>query len=192
MNKEELINKEFTLDLGSTPTQVIVKDIDITKDKVIVEYLNSTPDRIEEFTISDFEYFAMIKIDNNKNLIDDAYKSYTNYPLATIQDHHTNLLYQNLYKGWCIRIGRSMVSPHPTRHLTQEEFTNKCKTDSDFSERWGLKIEERELSEDERHNLLTQQMTKLRAIRDEDYINYNIPTKLITITYNNKTIESYE
>jgi hypothetical protein len=41
---------------------VIVKDV--TKDKVIVEYLNSTPGRIEEFTISDFEYFAMIKIES--------------------------------------------------------------------------------------------------------------------------------
>ena len=60
MLKEELIGKEFTLDLGSTPTQVTVKDI--TKDKVIVEYKNSTPGRMEEFTISDFEYFAMIKI----------------------------------------------------------------------------------------------------------------------------------
>jgi hypothetical protein len=60
MLKEELIGKEFTLDLGSTPTQVTVKDI--TKDKVIVEYKNSTPGRIEEFTISNFEYLAMIKI----------------------------------------------------------------------------------------------------------------------------------
>jgi len=72
------------------------------------------------------------------------------------------------------------------------EFIDKCKTNPEFSGKWGLQIEKRELSEDERYNLLTQQMTKLRAIRDEDYINYNIPTKLITITYNNKTIESYE
>jgi hypothetical protein len=76
--------------------------------------------------------------------------------------------------------------------LSQEKFINKCKTDTEFSETWELKIEERELSQDERYDLLTQQMTKLRAIRDEDYINYNIPTKLITITYNDKTIESYE
>ena len=35
----------------------------------------------------------------------------------------------------------------------------------------------RELSESERYNLLTKQMTKLRAIIDEDYIKYNIPTQ---------------
>jgi len=63
MNKEQLIGKEFNLDLGSlAPVSMIVKDV--TKDKVIVEYLKSTPGRIEEFTISDFEYFAMIKIES--------------------------------------------------------------------------------------------------------------------------------
>ena len=62
MNKEQLIGKTFTLDLGSTPVEVIVNDM--TEDKVIVEYLKSTPGRIEEFTISDFEYFAMIKLES--------------------------------------------------------------------------------------------------------------------------------
>ena len=34
-----------------------------------------------------------------------------------------------------------------------------------------------ELGKNARYNLLTKQMTKLRAIRDEDYIKYNIPTR---------------
>ncbi len=63
MNKEELIGEKFNLDLGSLASvSVIVKDV--TKDKVIVEYLKSTPGRIEEFTISDFEYFAMVKLES--------------------------------------------------------------------------------------------------------------------------------
>ena len=62
MNKEQLIGKKFTLDLGSTPVEVVVNDI--TENKVVVEYLKSTPGRIEEFTISDFEYFAMIKLES--------------------------------------------------------------------------------------------------------------------------------
>jgi hypothetical protein len=62
MNKEQLIGKKFTLDLGSTPVEIVVNDI--TENKVIVEYLKSTPGRIEEFTISDFEYFAMIKLES--------------------------------------------------------------------------------------------------------------------------------
>jgi hypothetical protein len=63
MNKEQIIGKRFTLDLGSlAPVQMVVKEV--TKDKVIVEYLNSTPGRLEQFTISDFEYLAMIKIES--------------------------------------------------------------------------------------------------------------------------------
>jgi hypothetical protein len=55
--KEEIIGKQFNLDLGSSsPVSVIVKDI--KNDKVIAEYLNSTPGRTEEFTLSNFEYFA--------------------------------------------------------------------------------------------------------------------------------------
>ena len=60
MSKEEIIGKTFNLDLGSSPVEV--KVIKITDSKVIVEYLHSTPGRIEEFSISNFEYFTMIKI----------------------------------------------------------------------------------------------------------------------------------
>ena len=77
-------------------------------------------------------------VDNGCNIwTGDAYKNYTNYPLATIHDHHTNILYQNRDKGWCMLNGRSMVSPHPTRHLSQEEFTNKIKNDDEFAKKWG-------------------------------------------------------
>ena len=134
-------------------------------------------------------------------MIDEAYESYTSYPLATIHDHHTNILYQNRYKGWCMLNGRSMASPHPTRHLSQEEFINKCKTDSEFSEKWrtllGLKIEERELSLLERYELMKKLdnwvSVHYKEPKTMEYMDsQNIPTKLITITYNNETIESYE
>ena len=76
---------------------------------------------------------------------------------------------------------------------TKEEFIRLIKTDSEFSERWGLKIEERELDMMERWAIadLTPNMEEF------DFANYmcdkhNVPTKLITITYNNETIESNE
>ena len=91
-------------------------------------------------------------------------------------------------------------------HHTQEEFINKCKTDTEFSERWGLKIEERNLSLEERMELSPNIIETITRI---DLINYiedngksynmtrmlddkNIPTKLITISYNDKKLESYE
>ena len=84
--------------------------------------------------------------------------------------------------------------------LSKEEFINKCKTDNEFSKTWGLKIEERELSLEERMDLSrekrrhswnwqnwSEEEMEWRMNND-----WNIPTKLITITYNNETIESYE
>jgi hypothetical protein len=142
-----------------------------------------------------------------QELLDEAYKNYTKYPLATIHDHRTNILYQNRDKGWCVLNGRSMVSPHPTRHLTQQEFINKCKTDTEFSEKWGLKIEERELRLGERGDIFKRiypnksvddfapdgmEVQSLSHQLNTRYNNAKIPTKLITITYNDKTIESYE
>lgn len=82
----------------------------------------------------------------------------------------------------------------------QEEFINKCKTDPEFSEKWGLKIEERELSWDERADLSRE---KRRTYANWPYWSleemeyhltdvWNIPTRLITLRYNDTTIESYK
>ena len=84
--------------------------------------------------------------------------------------------------------------------LTKDEFIKKCKTDIEFSQRWGLKIEEQELSLEERLNLLKKlEIFQERVIDNakSEMIHsladsHSIPTKLITITYNDKTIESYE
>jgi hypothetical protein len=113
-----------------------------------------------------------------KQIVNEVYENYINKLIFNEKDCHVDDLINQPNKTFI---------PY-----NQEEFINKIKTDKLFSERWGLKIEERGLRKDERHKLLTQQMSKLRAIRDEDYIEYNIPTKLITVTYNNETIEIYD
>ena len=83
--------------------------------------------------------------------------------------------------------------------LSQEDFISKIKTDSEFSETWGLKIEERELSFNERiKHIVNSLKSNAPLLMEEDekttqWLNENnIPTKLITLTYNNETIESYE
>jgi hypothetical protein len=84
--------------------------------------------------------------------------------------------------------------------LSKEEFIDKCKTDSEFSEKWGLKIEERELSLEERMDLSRE---KRRTYWNWPYWSFeemewhltnewNIPTKLITLTYKDEKIEIYE
>ena len=83
--------------------------------------------------------------------------------------------------------------------ISKECFINKIKTDPEFSETWGLKIEERELSLEDRMILCKEKWDYSwnRTINIEDIEwrmnnEWNIPTKLITLTYNNETIESHE
>ena len=81
-----------------------------------------------------------------------------------------------------------------TYWLTKEEFIEEIKTDDEFSENWGLKIEERELSLEERKIHMSKYSNdRIYPDWDEKFLNEKgIPTKLITITYNDKTITSYE
>ena len=81
--------------------------------------------------------------------------------------------------------------------LKKEEFINICKTNPEFSERWGLKIEERELSTQERNEWFQVHLNGNNPFMKSDWKDFeldqqNIPTKLITLTYNNEKIKSYE
>jgi len=116
---------------------------------------------------------------------------------------------------WMKEIVLNLPFPNKSYGLfSHEEFINKCKTNPEFSEKWGLQIEERELSLEERL-LLADKINK--EIRQDLYsyafnnpiytggINQrpddverhhllndlNIPTKLITVTYQGKTIASH-
>ena len=69
----------------------------------------------------------------------------------------------------------------------KELFLFEIKTNPEFSDKWGLKIEERELNHDERINLCLQLRpeTKFAAHYEtnETLMNdWNIPTRLITVT----------
>jgi hypothetical protein len=102
------------------------------------------------------------------------------------------------------------VDPIKVKEHTKPQFEYRCKTDDEFSEKWGLTIEERKLSWEERKDLLTPEQYDGTILENgqrtgfgyispftDKVIHYwmnlhNIPTKLITITYNGKVIESYE
>ena len=82
--------------------------------------------------------------------------------------------------------------------ISKEDFICKIKTDNEFSEKWGLKIEERELSLEERHQISLSRIGH-NGIADRDNISWHetynktgIPTKLITLTYKNETVITYE
>jgi hypothetical protein len=129
---------------------------------------------------------------NKEQIIDEAYENYEKEIIRQrqIQKEEVDRL----------RSQGKRVRVYLIELLIRDEFINKCKTNPEFSEKWGLKIEERELSWEERSKLLsTEQFYEFGFLSPftDIIINYylnqkNIPTKLITITYNDKTIESYE
>jgi hypothetical protein len=111
-----------------------------------------------------------------QELLDDAYK---NYLKKYEQDKTPGIVYY--------------TDPLQYRPYTIEQFIHMINTDSEFSQRWGLKIEERELSLEERNNVYKKQWGPgVSELSHDRFNSLNIPTKLITITYNDKTIESYE
>ena len=83
---------------------------------------------------------------------------------------------------------------------SKETFVDECKNNPEFSEKWGLKIEERELSLEERADLSRE---KRRTYANWPYWSleemeyhltdvWNIPTKLITLEYKQEKIYIYE
>jgi hypothetical protein len=74
-------------------------------------------------------------------IIDSTYKSY----LRKAKNQTTEDLFGSMIKG--DEIIHGMLEAHTRDFIpyTREQFIDKCKTNKEFSERWGLKIEEREL-----------------------------------------------
>ena len=118
-----------------------------------------------------------------QGLLDEVYKNY--WGKVSVNNEEDCLVKQE--EGSLLK---------EVRVLYQQEYINKCKTDPEFSEKWGLKIEERELSLEERVKIWDEKYLKdvlpENSMDNLDLDGDNIPRKLITITYNDKKIESYE
>ena len=98
------------------------------------------------------------------------------------------------YNKWIAEYWNNRIYPNQN---DKEEFINRIKTNPEFSEKWGLKIEERELSEKERiifagYDYENGGGIGWNMIRETVDMDNSIPRKLITLTYNNEKIESYE
>jgi len=122
-----------------------------------------------------------------------------------------NQLIDEAYKDYCKSFNDSIIEP-----ISKELFIDKCKYNIPYSERRGLRIDERLLYENqgwERYELLIQTISESELKRkyetderatwigfrkfrlsDANYIcdKENFPTKLITLTYKNETVEIYE
>ncbi len=126
-----------------------------------------------------------------QELLDEAYEKYADSHFKPPSNPKGKLLSDQLF---------SVV---PIEH-SKESFINTCKTNPKFSKKWGLKIEERELSLEERsfiansnHYEVAQNIKMFVGVNEDHTLHKllddnNVPTKQITLTYNDKTITSYE
>jgi hypothetical protein len=129
-----------------------------------------------------------------QELLDDAFKTYQSQTMFRTDD----LVSLKELDGMDMSTGERKTV---YRQYAPVEFIDKCKTNPEFSERWGLKIEERELSVIERIVIAETNTEVIPGFdshfdTDEDVHKvldtWNTPTKLITITYNDTKLESYE
>jgi hypothetical protein len=142
----------------------------------------------------------MNKLDNQStDLIGDAYKNYFNITNNIQEENPIDDFILKTIRGEMIKI-EDENGLEDYIILSQEEFINKIKTDDEFAKKWGLTIEERELSlvemirmakyENEEEIIKTRK-ENINQI-SERLLKDNIATRAISLTYNDKTIESYE
>ena len=129
---------------------------------------------------------------NKEQITGDAYKNYR----SKSKDLD---LPENLYNKLIDDLNKDAMFPidNPNRMLSKEQFINKCKTDPEFSEKWGLKIEERELNTQERNEWFQVHLNGNNPLMKSDWKDFeldqqNIPTKQITLEYNNEKTYCYE
>jgi hypothetical protein len=189
MNKEEIIKEVITLLDTSDyvdPAEHLYDGLKQIKREITYATVHDFLWALESSTVIDVdgkvaECANKIKPMLADMTIDEAYENY-----CTEYENGTHLIGTGLL--WMAK-------------ETKDTFIYRSKTDTEFSEKWGLKIEERDLTREERIDLYAKEYTPGMRNKYEppfdDFIDAkletrNIPTKLITITYNDKTIESYE
>jgi hypothetical protein len=121
-------------------------------------------------------------------IIHEAYRNYGDSHWTPPENPNSKLL------------GPQLWSVKPMQH-NKESFIHEIKTNPKFSEKWGLKIEERELSLEERYNKWfnnnyetgMERFFDPNELPDFDNSYYEpTPTKVVTVTYKENKIEVYE
>ena len=133
---------------------------------------------------------------NKEQIIDEAYDSFGDKVDEMWQKIDVGDLDDFIYDKLLFS-GYNEKGEWFARLITKEEFINKCKTDPEFSEKWGLQIEERELNTQERNEWFQVHLNGNNPFMKSDWKDFeldqqNIPTKLITLICNNEKTYYYE
>jgi hypothetical protein len=117
----------------------------------------------------------------HQELLDEAYENYLNNFIEPVCPPNLDVqpsYYEPMTKEWFVKSAK------------EKDLRGK-----EFSEKWGLKIEERELTtvrERKKYDIHFDDLFGEYPDHHETLDKRGVPRKLITITYNDKTIESYE
>jgi hypothetical protein len=179
MNKEEIVKEVITiLDTSSyiDPAEHLYDGLKQIKREITYATVHDFLWALESSTVIDvdgivYECANKIKPLLADMIIDEVYKNYRN---AFVEGH---------------------VHEELDECLSLEEFIEEIKTDPEFSEKWGLKIEERELSREERYvwyKANTHLIPPHFRNQAKEYEDKYVPKKLTTIIYNNEKVEIYE
>ena len=138
---------------------------------------------------------------NNQStdLIGDAYKNYFNITNNIQEENPIDDFILKTIRGEMIKI-EDENGLEDYIILSQEEFINKIKTDDEFAKKWEVKVEVRELSLDERYVLANINGSKEKLPGEPNYteeqqhsmLDELVPTKAISLTYDNRTEVIYE
>ena len=199
MNKETVVKE--VIEILSTSNY-----IDTSED--LYDGLKQINREITLNTINDFlwalESSTVIDMDGKVSECSEKIKSLLEYMNNERYKEIIDEVYENYLGGGHIKWLKPREYDTPMGKInvptlySKEELIDKCKTDSEFSKKWELNIEERELTLQERKNLYDKSYyTKDIFPTDENgwnsmFDDNNIPTKLITLTYNNEKTEIYE
>jgi hypothetical protein len=89
--------------------------------------------------------------------------------------------------------------PDDYNYLSKDSFVHRIKSDKGFSKDWGLKIVERDLDLEERRKLVTLEMHREiynagdpSTLSHPEIDQWSVPTKVVTVTHKDLTIEVYE
>jgi len=150
-------------------------------------YENYTKTLVGSITFSEREK----NFKSNGIEFNSGYPNYTHYTQEEFinkckTEDALSLKWREEYRN--LQYGSKEEIEHLSKHYT---------SNTEFSKKWRLKIEERELSTDERNKWFQINLNGNNPLMKSDWKDYeldqqNIPCKLIKVTYNNKTIESYE
>lgn len=82
-------------------------------------------------------------------------------------------------------------------YLNKENFIERIKNDDVFAEKWGVSVNRRELTLEERKKIYSDTHIPGFMVEENVWLEsklraHNIPKQVITLKYNNKTIEIYE